>query len=74
MGTAIGGNTEAMSPTAQFVFYLLALVCFALAAFESRIGAGRGRAVTAGVGLVPLGLAFWLFPTFWTTAKAAFGF
>jgi hypothetical protein len=63
-----------MSPKVQSVFYLLALVCFVLAAFESRVGTGRGRAFTAGVGLVPLGLALWLFPTFWTTAKVAFGF
>ncbi len=63
-----------MSPTAQFVFYLLALLCFLVAAFESRIATGGRRAFSAGVGLVPLGLAFWLFPAFWETAKAAFGF
>lgn len=50
-----------------FFFYLGALVCFALAAAGNRVGGGR-----SSVGLVPLGLALWLFPLLWTTGVAAF--
>lgn len=51
-----------------FLFYLAAVVCFALAAAGGRVG----RARTGGLGLLPLGLALWLFPTLWNTGTAAF--
>ncbi|CAN5724096.1 MAG: hypothetical protein M3535_11360 [Actinomycetota bacterium] len=56
-----------MDPRLTFLFYLGALVCFALAAAGGRVGGGR-----ASVGLVPLGLALWLFPLLWSTGVAAF--
>lgn len=63
-----------MDPTLTFLFYLAAIVCFGIAAFApAGPGLGRtGRGVGARVGLVPLGLALWLFPTMWATASAAF--
>ncbi len=63
-----------MDPKLAFFFYLAALVCFALAAF-SPVGPGVGRAgagIGGRVGLVPLGLALWLFPLLWATGVAAF--
>lgn len=61
-----------MDPTLAFLFYLAALVCFGIAAFAGA-GPGLGRGgVGARVGLVPLGLALWLFPTMWAAAAAAF--
>lgn len=56
-----------MDARLTFLFYLGALVCFALAAAGGRVGGGR-----ASVGLVPLGLALWLFPLLWSTGVAAF--
>lgn len=53
-----------MSPQVQFFFYLAAVVCFVLAALGSR--------VRAQVAFVPLGLAFFVFPTLWNTGAAAF--
>ncbi len=65
-----------MDPTLAFLFYLGALVCFGLAAFAGAGGGvgrgGRGVGIGGRVGLVPLGLALWLFPTLWNTAAAAF--
>lgn len=55
---------EGMSPEVQFFFYLAAVVCFVLGALGSR--------VRAQVAFVPLGLAFFVFPTLWNTAAAAF--
>lgn len=57
-----------MDPTLTFLFYLAAIVCFALAAF-SPVAPRRGFA--ARVGLVPLGLGLWLFPTMWSTGASA---
>ncbi|MGI8711104.1 MAG: hypothetical protein ACR2LA_08950 [Acidimicrobiales bacterium] len=51
-----------------FIFYLAAVICFALAAFGGRAGGAR----TSTVALVPLGLALWLFPTLWNTGVTAF--
>ena len=51
-----------------FLFYLAAVVCFALAVAGGRVGPAR----TGGLGLLPLGLALWLFPTLWNTGTAAF--
>ncbi len=48
----------------KFLFFLAALVCFAIAAFGTRFG--------TRVGLLPLGLALFIFPTVWDTAVAAF--
>ncbi|CAN5137376.1 hypothetical protein BH24ACT1_BH24ACT1_01080 [soil metagenome] len=56
-----------MDPRIAFFFYLAAVVCFAVAAFGGQIGGGR-----RSVGLVPIGLALWLFPTLWATGAAAF--
>jgi hypothetical protein len=48
----------------KFVFYLAAVACLAVAAFAGRY--------SARVGLVPLGLALFIFPTLWDTGVAAF--
>jgi hypothetical protein len=47
---------SAMDPTVKMLFFAVALVLFVLAAF----GWGEGR-----VGLVPAGLAAFVFPFFW---------
>ncbi|MBW3580478.1 MAG: hypothetical protein KY447_09920 [Actinobacteria bacterium] len=63
-----------MDPKLEFLFYLLAVVCFGLAAF-SPVGPGLGRTgpgFGARIGLVPLGLGLWLFPTLWATGTNAF--
>jgi hypothetical protein len=61
-----------MDPKLTFLFYLAAVVCFLIAAF-AQIAAGRtGRALGGRVGLVPLGLALWLFPAMWTAGTSAF--
>lgn len=56
-----------------FLFYLAAVVCFVLAAVQS---SGRGGFASRGaltrVGLVPLGLALFVFPTMWNTGVEAF--
>ena len=61
------------------IFYLVAVVCFVLAAFiamaparadpEQRAGA---RIPGGTLGLIALGLGLWLFPTMWNTFDAAF--
>lgn len=56
-----------MDPRLTFLFYLGALICFALAAAGGRVGPRTGT-----VGLLPLGLALWLFPTLWNTGVQAF--
>ncbi len=48
----------------KFLFYLAALICFAIAAFGTRF--------SARVGLIPLGLALFIFPIVWDTAVVAF--
>ncbi len=48
----------------KFFFYLGAVVCFVLAAFADRF--------SARVGLLPLGLALFVFPTVWDTGVEAF--
>lgn len=61
-----------MDPKLAFFFYLAAVVCFGIAAF-SPVGIGRtGRGIGTRLGLVPLGLGLWLFPTMWTTGTGAF--
>jgi len=56
-----------MDPRITFFFYLAAVVCFALAAVGRQVGGG-GRSI----GLVPVGLALWLFPLLWDTGTTAF--
>lgn len=48
----------------KFLFFLAAVICFAIGAFAARY--------SARVGLVPLGLALFIFPTLWDTGVAAF--
>ena len=48
----------------KFLFYLVAVACLVIAAFASRFN--------ARVGLLPLGLALFIFPTLWDTGVAAF--
>ena len=50
-----------MSPEATFFCYLVALVAFVLAAANVPI---------PRLGLLGLGLAAWLFPTFWNAMEA----
>ena len=52
-----------MNVTIEFLFYLGAVVCFALAAFGTRFA--------TRVGLVPLGLALFAFPTMWKAGVLA---
>lgn len=62
-----------MDPKLAFLFYLAAVVCFGVAAFTPVAPAlGRGRGLGGRIGLVPLGLGLWLFPTMWETGSAAF--
>ncbi|HVE47881.1 MAG TPA: hypothetical protein VNA57_14185 [Acidimicrobiales bacterium] len=57
-----------------FFFYLAAVICFFVAAAGETWKFGRlGRqGLAARLGLVPLGLALWLFPLMWNTGEAAF--
>lgn len=48
----------------RFLFLLAALVCFGLAA--------AGGRVSTRIGLVPLGLALFIFPSVWDAGVAAF--
>lgn len=61
----------AFEPTSKetAIFYLIAIICFGLAALA---GAAVGRRAGAGVGLVGLGLGFFFFPSMWVTFDAAF--
>lgn len=52
-----------------FLFYLAAVVCFALAA-AGTVGSGRGA--LSRVSLVPLGLALYVFPQMWNIGADAF--
>jgi hypothetical protein len=56
-----------------FLFYGLAVVCFVLAAAESSGRSGVGsRGPLARVGLVPVGLALYVFPQMWNAGAAGF--
>jgi hypothetical protein len=57
-----------MSPKLEFLCFLGAAVCFALAALG---GTKRGTATQPAV-LVPLGLFLWLLPTLWNAWERAF--
>lgn len=58
----------------QFFFYLAAVLCFLIAAVGEawRFGRLGRRGLAPQVALIPLGLALWLFPLMWNTAKEAF--
>jgi hypothetical protein len=51
------------------IFFLIAVVCFALAALSSPLAA---RMRGGSTGLVAVGLGLWLWPTMWNTMRAAF--
>jgi len=63
-----------MEPEIAFFFYLGAVACFVLAALAQggRAPAGLTRRGASSIGLVPLGLALFAFPTLWTTGELAF--
>jgi hypothetical protein len=52
------------------IFYLIAIICFGLAAFAG--AAVERRTGVGGVGLVGLGLGFVFFPSMWTAFDQAF--
>jgi hypothetical protein len=51
------------------IFYLVAVIAFALSAFSAPALTKR---VGGSIGLIGLGLAFFVFPTMWTAMRAAF--
>ena len=51
------------------VCFIAAVACFVLAAFASSIAK---RFPGGALGLIALGLGLWLWPTMWTTVRAAF--
>jgi hypothetical protein len=52
------------------IFYIIAVApCFVVGAFA---GPTVGRRAGGSVGLVAIGLAFFVFPTMWTQVDAAF--
>ena len=55
-----------------FVFYALAVACFVLAALQSSGRPGLSRGALSRVGLVPLGLALYVFPQMWNAGVAGF--
>ena len=65
MVLALFGPTDEITA----IFYLAAVVCFALAAFAAAVA---GRFPGGSLGLVAVGLGLWLFPTMWNTFDAAF--
>ena len=52
-----------------FLFYAAAVICFVLAAAGD---VPRRRGAMARIGLVPLGLALYVFPQMWNAGAAAF--
>lgn len=54
----------------KFFFYLASVACFVLAALAQ--GGRAGRAGSPPVGLLPLGLALFVFPIMWDTGVVAF--
>ena len=65
MVLALFGPTDEITA----IFYLIAVVCFAVAAF---VAAAVHRFPGGSLGLVALGLGFWLFPQMWNTFDTAF--
>jgi hypothetical protein len=52
-----------MNPKLVALFYLIALICFAASA--------GGYSLQKRFSLIPVGLALWLFPSFWVAMQAA---
>lgn len=52
-----------------FLFYAAAVICFVLAAAGDGLGRRGGL---ARVGLLPLGLALYVFPQMWNAGAAGF--
>jgi hypothetical protein len=61
----------AFGPTSEetAIVYLVAVICFGLAAFAA---AAARRFPGGALGLVALGLGLWLWPTMWNTMDVAF--
>ena len=61
----------AFAPTDEStaILYIVAVVCFGLAAF---VAPAAGRFPGGAIGLIALGLGLWLFPLMWNTAEVAF--
>jgi hypothetical protein len=61
----------AFGPTSHetAIFYIAAVVCFAVAAFGSTVAR---RIPNGSLGLIALGLALWLWPLMWNTVRVAF--
>lgn len=55
-----------MDPTITFICYLVAAVCFVIAALG-----GTRKGLSNPVALLPAGLFFWLLPTLWAAGSAA---
>ncbi|HEY4396769.1 MAG TPA: hypothetical protein VGO28_03785 [Acidimicrobiia bacterium] len=51
------------------IFYIISVACFVVAAFA---GPSVGRRAGGSLGLVAIGLAFFVFPSMWTQVDAAF--
>jgi len=64
-------TVAAFGPTSEetAIFYLVGVICFALAAFVAPVSK---RFAGGPVGLIALGLGLWLWPTMWNTFDAAF--
>lgn len=58
-----------MDPKLVFLFYAGAVICFVLSAAGDVPGR---RGAMARIGLVPLGLALYVFPQMWNVGEAAF--
>jgi hypothetical protein len=65
LATIFGPNDELTA-----IFYIAAVVIWALAAFAGGI---FGRRAGGAIGMVAIGLAVYVFPTMWNTCDAAFG-
>ncbi len=51
------------------IFYIISVACFVVAALA---GPSVGRRAGGSLGLVAIGLAFFVFPSMWTQVDAAF--
>ena len=61
----------AFAPTdpSTAILYVAAVVCFALGAF---VAPAADRFPGGAIGLIALGLGFWLWPLMWNTVNVAF--
>jgi hypothetical protein len=56
-----------------FLFYAAAVACFVLAAVQSSGRSGIGaKGAMSRIALLPLGLAFYVFPQMWNAGAAGF--